>query len=261
MMRGVIWAAALLLGLAAAGSAWADERIRAFHADIAILTDGTVTVSERIEVRSAGDQIRRGIFRDIPTLYSDRFGNRVRVRLDVEQVTRDGKPEPFAIESLSNGIRVRIGDADVLLDDGIHTYTINYVTNRQVGFFDGFDELYWNVTGNGWAFPIDVASATVRVPEGARVLQTASYTGYQGDSGTNAVAVGGGTGVVTFRTSEPLAPEQGLTVAVGFEKGAVTPPSESEMAAENAPVFVALAGFLIVCAYYLWAWQRFGVDP
>ena len=57
-----------------------------------------------------------------------------------------------------------LGDANVGLNPGEHTYSLRYRSDRQIGFFASRDELYWNVTGNGWAFPIDSASATVRLP-------------------------------------------------------------------------------------------------
>jgi hypothetical protein len=38
--------------------------------------------------------------------------------------------------------RVYIGDADVLIPKGRHVYRITYRTNRQLGFFDDFDELF-----------------------------------------------------------------------------------------------------------------------
>ena len=41
-----------------------------------------------------------------------------------------------------------------------------------IGRFDDYDELYWNVTGNGWAFPIDRAEATDH-PALARPLRPA----------------------------------------------------------------------------------------
>ncbi len=43
----------------------------------------------------------------------------------------------------------------VILPPGEYTYTFIYETDRQLGFFPEFDELYWNVTGNDWNFPID----------------------------------------------------------------------------------------------------------
>ncbi len=49
---------------------------------------------------------------------------------------------------------------DVFIEPGPHTYIFIYETDRQLRWFDGAPELYWNVTGNAWAFPIE--SAVVR---------------------------------------------------------------------------------------------------
>ena len=57
-----------------------------------------------------------------------------------------------------------IGDRDVYLTSGFYDYQISYRSSRQLGFFDDFDELYWNVTGSGWAFEIRQASARVSLP-------------------------------------------------------------------------------------------------
>ena len=67
-------------------------------------------------------------------------------------VTRDGAPETCATEGMANGVRVRIGSADRSLRAGPHDYVIRYRTTRQIGFFSGYDELYWNATGTGWTF-------------------------------------------------------------------------------------------------------------
>ena len=48
---------------------------------------------------------------------------------------RDGNAEPFALEALSNGTRIRIGDKDVFLEPGPHRYEITYRTTRQIGFY------------------------------------------------------------------------------------------------------------------------------
>ena len=62
-------------------------------------------------------------------------------------------------------MRVRIGKADALLNKGEHEYEIRYRTTRQIGFFADYDELYWNATGNGWPFAIDMAEARIHLPE------------------------------------------------------------------------------------------------
>ena len=69
--------ACTLLGVFA--SARADERILEFHSEISVATDASMLVDETIRVRAEGDRIRHGIYRDFPTDYRDRFGNRVHV--------------------------------------------------------------------------------------------------------------------------------------------------------------------------------------
>ena len=61
----------------------AEERILSYDSDIDIRADGSLDVTERITVRAEGQQIRRGIYRDFPTRYKDRFGNRVVVDFEV----------------------------------------------------------------------------------------------------------------------------------------------------------------------------------
>ena len=110
------------------------ERITRFDSDVTVARNGTLTVVETIGVYVTNDQIKHGIYRDFPTLYTDKHGNRVRVRFDVTSVTLDGHDEPYGTESISNGVRVKIGDKDNFVDTGRHTYVLTYMTNRQVGF-------------------------------------------------------------------------------------------------------------------------------
>lgn len=245
----------------------ADERILDYHADIQVAVDGTVTVEETIRVRAEGNAIRRGIYRDFPTRYRDRRGNRVRVDFEVQDVQRDGEPEPWHTEDRSNGVRVYIGSANRMLSPGEYRYDIRYRTNRQLGYYEDFDELYWNVTGNGWDFPIDRASARVRLPGPVPepTLRLESYTGGFGDQGQPAfTAVEPGRGIL-FETRETLRPREGLTIAVGFPKGVVTEPSDAQRARwffrDNAGALVLLLAVIAMLAWYLWAWNRKGRDP
>ena len=145
-------------GLAVFGLAWlllltglaqADERILSFHSDIEVNPDRSMIVTETIRVRAEGNKIKRGIYRDFPTRYTDHYGTDYHVGFQVLSVQRDGKAESYHQEDLSNGIRTYIGRSNVYLPQGDYTYTISYRTTKQLGFFTDFDELYWNVTGNG----------------------------------------------------------------------------------------------------------------
>jgi uncharacterized membrane protein YgcG len=243
----------------------AEERILHFLSDVSVQRDGSLAVTEMIRIRAEGDQIKRGIFRDFPTRYRTGAGRELRVGFEVEGVERDGRPEPWTRSRLSNGVRIRIGDADVMLPPGEHEYSIRYRTTRQIGHFDQFDELYWNATGTGWAFPIDRAEARIRLPEPAPFGDRAVYTGPQGATRQYAEVVSERPGEILFRTTAPLAANEGLTIAVAWPKGIVAEPSAETKAGwwirDKGPVAVALLGLLGVLAYYFYAWRRAGRGP
>jgi uncharacterized membrane protein YgcG len=258
-------AIALLALLATLVPAAADERILEFVSDVEVERNSDLLVTETIRVEAEGDQIKRGILRDFPTTYTGRDGTRVRVGFDVLSVARDGTPEPFTTEHKGNGIEVRIGDPDQLLRVGQHEYVIKYRTTRQIGFFPDYDELYWNATGTGWAFAIDVAEARIHLPEAVPFLQRSFYTGPQGARGKDAEVIERRPGLIVFRTTQPLPPHNGLTVAAAWPKGVVTQPASAQRSGswieDNSPLLVAGLSTLLVFAYYAYAWRRAGRDP
>src|SRR5690606_791095 len=94
--------------MALAVPAAAAETINSFTSNIVLMEDGSVEVTEIIDVNVEGLEIRRGIFRDIPTVLVNPDDNaRLRADLRVLSVTRDGRDEPYAIESIGAGF-VRI---------------------------------------------------------------------------------------------------------------------------------------------------------
>jgi len=251
----------VLLALPAA----AEERITEFDSNIDVARNGALTVTETISVIAEHDRINHGIYRDFPTTYTDKLGRRVRVGFNVLRVTRDGQEEPYDLGSIENGQRIKIGSADALVPYGRHTYTITYSTDRQIGFYSGYDELYWNVTGNFWIFPIDRAEATINLPPGARIRQYASYTGAAGSTSNDANCEKASGRSLHCWTTSALGPNEGLTVAVGFAKGAVLPPTPAERRAQfirdNASVVMALSGLFVLLVYFGAAWFEFGRDP
>lgn len=257
--------AALVLLFAFPARAQENEEITDYASTINVAGNGELFVQETIKVVSTGDQIRHGIYRDFPTVYTDKFGRAVHVRFDITSVTRDGHSEPYSTSSLENGVRVKMGDPDVIIDTGPHIYTFSYITDREVGFFDKYDELYWNVTGNGWIFPILHASAEIHLPVSAHILQSAYYTGPQGADGKNATSQTLSDNTIRFETTSGLGSYEGLTVAVGFSKGAVRPPTAAELREDfirdNASAVVAAFGIAMLLLYYLAAWWGHGRDP
>lgn len=263
------WVAALafVVALLVAVPGHAAETIERFHADVLVQPDGSLEVTETIAVRAEGSEIRRGIVREFPTRYRDRFGNRVVVDFEMIGVERNGRPEPFWTELVANGVEVFLGDDSFLEVPQTHTYTLRYHTSRQLGFFETNDELYWNVTGTGWIFPIEAASARVRLPEAVapEQMHVEAYTGVQDATGGDYRAEVTAPGEAVFEATRPLGAGEGLTIALAFPKGVVAAPSEVQKArwllADNAGVLVALVGLLMLLAWYLWQWHRKGRDP
>lgn len=245
--------------------ALAEERIQRFISDVRIERSGTLDVTETIRITAEGDQIRHGILRDFPTVYQDRHGASIVVGFEVQSVQRDGMAEPYAIESLGNGVRLRIGSADIFVPYGLHEYIIRYRTTRQIGFFADYDEFYWNATGNEWTFPIDVAEARITLPDPIPFLQKSFYTGPAGARGKDARVASETPGSIVFQTTAPLPPGSGLTVAAAWARGAVTPPGGGQRTfwwvEDNLGALVAALGTLIGILYFVRAWHVVGRDP
>lgn len=266
MMRSLCLATLACL-LAFSGTASADERILAFDSAIVVAADASMQVTETIRVRSEGVNIKHGLYRDFPTDYRDRHGNRVHVEFEPQSLTRDGQAEPFHNEQRGNGVRVYFGSKDVFLMPGEHTYALRYRTTRQLGFFGDRDELYWNATGNGWDFPIDHASATLTWPGAIPVadIQVEAYTGVDGAKGTDYVAQADAPSHAQFHTTRALAPREGLTVVASFPRGAVMRADAGQRIGwflrDNRGVMVVGIGGLLLLFYYFSQWLRVGRDP
>ncbi len=245
----------------------ADERILGFHSDIVVKQDGWIEVTETIRVRAEGQRIRRGIYRDFPTEYRDRFGNDYVVAFEPLAVLRNDDGEDYHTEHLRRGVRTYFGSSDRYIPSGVHVYTFRYRASRMLGFFEDHDELYWNVTGFDWAFPIDAASASVSFDfeVAAADLGAEAYTGPYGSTGQDYRHRIGSDSRVEFEALSPLSAANGLTIVVTWPKGLVKAPGATDrlvwLLQDNLNLLVAVAGLIALLAYYIPVWNRHGKDP
>ena len=262
-MRKMVLIALLLLPLLAG----ADERILDFHSDILVFESGWIEVTETITVRAEGQRIRRGIYRDFPTRYRDARGNNVEVAYEPLTVLRNDVREDFHTREWDNGIRTYFGRSNRMLAPGIHTYTFRYRANRMLGFFDQHDELYWNVTGVEWEFPIDKASATVELKfeDDPAILEMDAFTGPMGSTGKDFTQRREGPASATFESTRVLVPHEGLTIVVTWPKGFVLPPGWGQkvswLLTDNVNLIFVLAGLIAMLFYFIPVWRNFGKDP
>jgi len=244
-----------------------SEQILSYDSDLTVNPDGTLVVRETITVFAMGTQIKHAIYRDIPTHYDDRFGNPYAVHFEVASVERDAQPEDFHLERIPNGLRVYMGNSREVVPPGQHTYELTYSVDREIGFFSDHDELYWNVTGNGWMLPIQEASATLHLPPGIaqQAIMLDAYTGRQGSAGTDYTASADSQSNATFRASRALGPGEGLTLVARWPKGFVRPPTDDQkyhyFLEDNQPTLIGLAGLIVILIFYIAVWFLAGRDP
>jgi uncharacterized membrane protein len=236
--------------------------IESFHADIVVHRDSSLTVTETIE--TVFSRHRHGIFRDIPSRTTDEFGKKITAPIQVVSVRdQSRRKRSYRVTRNGDAVRIRIGKKDAFVD-GRQFYVITYKVRNALLFLDSHDELYWNVTGNDWDTTIHHASCRVTVEgEPGDVHPRGScYTGLRGSRESSCdflPAVGGGQ----FRASHSLSPREGITIALGWDKGVVRPPSFLEKfmwglnLAENGIFLLPLATF----AFMLGHWYRKGKDP
>lgn len=256
---GVSWPAGMV------ATEYDGERIISTLSHTRLNADTTMTVSEEITVFVGGSQIQRGIYRDFPTIYQHEDGQRHVVDFQLVEVLRNGMPEPHSLERLENGYRIRIGASDVLLEHGIHTYTITYVTDRQLGFFDDHHELSWNVHGTEWSFYTDQVTWVLELPEQIprQELMIAGFTGQTGEEGVDWLHYIDDEGRLVMATTRQLAPEESFTGVVGWPPGHVQPPGRDAgyWLRDNLDGAVALLAFALLLLWYIPVWIRHGRNP
>jgi uncharacterized membrane protein YgcG len=234
-----------------------ELRIERFEAEILVAPDARVDVTETIHVDFIGSW--HGLYRTIPVEYVTPQGMNYSLFLDVERIT-DESGAALKYESSREGhyrkLKIYVPGAE----DARKTIVIEYRVPNALRFWDNYDELYWNVTGDEWDVPIEDATARVILPEGTTGIRANAYTGAYGSTASDADTEVAGNGV-DVRLRRPLGYHQGLTVAVAWDKGFVRQPSKFGQAMlflrSNWPFLFPLAAVAVM----FWLWDTRGRDP
>lgn len=265
-----------------------SDRITSFNSTVRIGTNGKLLVQEEISIHngngetnsvyanneeseeaSVNNEIKRGIVRAFPLYYINKYKLFQNTTFKLKEVLRDGKKENYHTENHENGILVYTGSKDIFLDKGEYTYSITYETDHQLKSLKDFDELYWNVTGNGWSFKIDSASCTVILPKGALPISSKCYTGPQGSTYENCnftATTEGDSTIIVFKTTASLQPYNGFTIATSWPKGFV----QNQLSLwqnikyyvwNNKAVFFLPIAALFSAIFCFIFWFRYGRDP
>lgn len=235
------------------------ERIIFFHSDIDVDKKSGLSVTENINVHSLGDKIKRGIYRALPL--SRKLNNKTqKVKYNIISVKKDGADEDYHKEIEDGYLKIYVGNKDVILSPGDYKYEIKYQTENQIGFFNKYDEIYWNVNGTVWDFPVDSISAKVTLPVGAKILQNSCYVGSYGSNSQNCNAKVISENSIEWSATN-LGANEGLTIAAGFQKGIMIPPPPPTFIEKYGILIGGFIVFLGLLFYYYSTWRKYGVDP
>ena len=244
-----------------------EERIYTHHSDIVVDTSGVITIKEKIRIYATGDLFKRGITRALPTTRKDKDGNNIKVDYTILDVHKNGEKESYFSEKEGGDLVIYVGNKNKMLSPGYYDYEIIYESAGQIGFFEEFDELGWNVNGESDR-PVDRVSCEVRLPNNAEILSHRCYTGTFGATDdSNCTSESENNGV--FRASASnLQPNEMMTVYVGFEKGIVTEPVVKETALSRflswldkmGLPFMTLIIIVPMFFYYITTWRKHGKD-
>ena len=236
------------------------EKISNFDVKIKVNPDSSISVAENITYDFEGAE-KHGIIRDIPVVYKTPTGRR-KIDLKIVDVLRDGAKDGLETYRSGDNFSVKIGLAQEVIS-GSHLYSINYTVARALNYFEDFDELYWNATGNGWKIPIEKVSVRIELPNGVDpfFIRKSCYQGLFGSrEGCPADIIGLGN-IIQSKSGQTLNSGEGLTVAIGFPKGFVSEPNTSEniinWLKDNGIIFLPVLVFIFM--FGLW-WKK-GRDP
>ncbi len=226
------------------------EVIREYKATISLNEDSSILVEEKIRYDFETSE-KHGIYREIPL----KNANGWKIKIKNISVTDENGSDYFFSEKISNGKKIiKIGNNSEFVT-GVKEYNISYQVFGAITYFKEFDEIYWNVSGNDWAVPIEKIEAWVLLPNNATPIKTYCYYGYKGESNSCQQTEG------TFFFAENLISKQGLTISVSFLKNIVYEPSFINKIFSFTNSYVIILLPFITFFLMLSHWQKKGKDP
>jgi hypothetical protein len=282
------WAVVALLACLPATAIARSIAIEDFDVSIDVDPAGTLAVTERIRLRFEGQW--NGIHRLIPVEYRTPQGYAYRLRTGRWNVTDAETGQALKVRRSfeRNCVDLKIfvpGAADAS-----RTIAIRYTVHRGLRFFEDHDELYWNLTGDEWPYPIRAARGQISLPRELVNVRANAFTGGYGSTERAAtIRIDGvrheasyafepagesppppaGPHVVEVESDRPLGIREGLTVAVAWNPGLIRRPTRLERQCawlfDNMGWILVNGGLalmpLVALAVLFFRWLRHGRDP
>lgn len=242
-----------------------------FRTDITVNEDATLEIREDITVKNASAFYKYGFRRDLPIGSADRWDSRYvgeykqdnGVRIDVLEVTQDGKPARYDHGSGYGYSQLLIGKRGVPLDPGVHRYVIRYVVYSALNLTNAGDTLYWNAIGHERDAPVADTILAVHLPAAVPTQSVQAEPRVAGrgvsfprQSETGLKRVEGPSGAIVFRATN-VEPRQSLSLVLTWPSGYI---HKSKLDVLRRDKWLLAAPALLFLFYFI-AWLWIGPEP
>jgi hypothetical protein len=239
--------------------AWSIDQ---YEVNIHISEDRKITVEEIIIANFMGDP-HHGIYRFVPLRSVTRYAHAHRLRTRFLGAKSSKSDDQYWVSYKQGQLFIKIGNPDVYRKESI-PYTVHYTVDNAINSFPTHDELYWNATGNEWNTLIKKARVNVSFPKEVKDehLKYTAFAGAFGATDTASISIlKSGPKTVSYETSRPLSPYEGMTIVLGLGKGILKTPSAARKLKwffeDNWPYGICLTMLL----FLIFRWWSRGKDP
>lgn len=236
----------------------AKEHIPYLFTNIEILSNALVSFDEKIIVIANGQKLNTGLVKSIPLYVNDRMGNKRKVSANLIDVKVNGSPINYTVAEVENRLVFKPVQ-DYQLQPGIYEYEFKYVVDRQIAYYDDFDEFYWNLTGSSWNLVVARAGATVSIHPNMKVLGQAVLTGYPDAFSDNYILTKDAENIFGFVSTQPLFIGEGMHIITSISKSPMTKPDLTKKAFwfidDYGDIMFTALGLIAILLSYLISWK------
>lgn len=249
-----LWAVSMLVS---ASPALANN-IRKLVSDVEVLKDGSLAVSETIQVDGTK---RAALMRIISAHCPDRAKAHVSAIKVLSVTDETGRKLPISTHFDGHEQTIRLDDKDIIKKS--HTYHLKYVVRKAINFLDDHPELMFDATGTEIPVRVDLAQLRIKLPSHVepKSVEGKYYIGTANEGTPNKLPIVGDQFVIE---KQGLLPGEGLIAELDFPKDALRPPSFIDHAKWifddwYLAIVLPVAAFLIVWLHKQilhWQWRK-----
>lgn len=230
-----------------------DYYIDNYNVDMQVLENNTIRVTESIDAYFNIE--KHGIFRYIPVECNV---NRARgdggvVKAKVKNISVSEKYEAYTDDY--NNFVIQIGDEDITYV-GEHSYTVSYdyVMGKDIG--EGFDELYYNIIGDGWDTSIKNVTFKIEMPKEFDQSKVGFSSGALGTVGSGNILYTCDGNTISGSLIGGLNPYEALTVRIELDEGYF----KFDLFAYYLKIALMIIIPLVCLLAVLFLWSKYGKD-